>query len=61
VTQSDSKGGAWGYGFALALGVDIAVSPNVFIRGEYEYVNFPSISDIGVSFNSARVAGGLKF
>jgi hypothetical protein len=33
----------------------------VFIRGEYEYVNFPSIGDAKVSFNSVRVAGGLKF
>ena len=34
---------------------------NVFARAEWEFIEFPNISDLRVSTNSVRVAVGLKF
>jgi opacity protein-like surface antigen len=49
------------YGFTAGLGVEVAVVQNLFVRAEWEFVEFPNISDIRVSANSARVGVGLKF
>jgi len=58
VTQTEGKKGSFYYGYALGLGLDICVMPNVFVRGEWEMDNIQSLR---VNINSARAAIGMKF
>ncbi len=59
--QSQVQNGVFAYGFAAGLGVEVALMQNLFARAEWEFIEFPNISDIRVQANSARVAVGLKF
>jgi opacity protein-like surface antigen len=59
--QSQVQTGVIAYGFAAGLGVEVALMQNLFARAEWEFIEFPNISDIRVQANSARVAVGLKF
>jgi outer membrane immunogenic protein len=61
VTKSESQSNAIAYGFAAGLGLDVAVLPNVFLRAEWEYVQFAPIHDIQVNFNTGRVGAGVRF
>ncbi len=45
----------------MGLGVEVSILPNMFLRAEWEYVQFAPIHDIQVNINSARVGLGLKF
>jgi opacity protein-like surface antigen len=58
--QSDSKS-LFAYGFTAGLGINVAVLPNVFLRAEWEYIQFPNVDDMRVAINSARVGLGVKF
>jgi outer membrane immunogenic protein len=49
----------WGY--TVGAGLDWALTPNIFVRGEFEFVQFAPISSISVSVASGRVGAGLKF
>jgi opacity protein-like surface antigen len=49
------------YGFSVGGGLDWAVTQNVFLRGEFEFVQFAPISNISVALISGRVGGGFKF
>jgi opacity protein-like surface antigen len=60
-TQSSSKNGAITAGFVVALGMDVAITPNVFLRGEWEYVGFAPISGIRTGINTGRVGAGVRF
>lgn len=59
--QENGQNGAIAYGVAAGLGVDVALSPNLFVRGEFEYIYFAPLDGIEVSVTSARVGGGIKF
>ncbi len=61
--QSTSVGrtGAFAYGFATGLGVDYALMQNIFVRAEYEYVQFGQFNDLKTHIHTARIGGGLKF
>ena len=41
VTQTEIKNAGFYYGYAGGLGIDICVMPNVFLRGEWEFVQIP--------------------
>jgi opacity protein-like surface antigen len=58
---SASTTGAIAYGADMGLGVDVALLPHVFVRGELEYIYFAPISGIHASLSSARVGVGYKF
>jgi outer membrane immunogenic protein len=58
VTQNDAKSGAFYYGYAIGLGLDVCLTPNVFVRGEWEIDNFQSLR---ATVNSLRAAIGVKF
>lgn len=58
--QFDSKK-LFAYGFTAGLGLNWAVTPNVFLRAEWEYIQFPNVDDVRVALNSARVGLGVKF
>ena len=59
--QSQTTNGQIAFGFTGGLGVEIGLLPNLFLRAEWELVQFPNISDIRVMMNTARVGVGLKF
>jgi outer membrane immunogenic protein len=60
-TASNSKNNAITGGFVVGLGLDVAVLPNVFLRGEWEFVGFAPISGIRASMNTGRVGIGVRF
>jgi outer membrane immunogenic protein len=49
------------YGFSIGGGLDWALTQNVFLRGEFEFVQFAPISNILVSIVDARAGVGFKF
>ena len=53
--------GALLYGFSVGGGLDWALTPNIFLRGEFEYVQFAPIANIVASIISTRVGAGFKF
>ena len=48
-------------GFTAGLGVDVAILPNVFLRGEWEYIAFGQVSGIRATDNTGRVGIGVRF
>jgi outer membrane immunogenic protein len=61
ITSSDGRGNAFLYGGSVGVGLDWALSPNFFLRGEFEYILFSPIANIDVSIINARVGAGVKF
>lgn len=57
--QVDTSMLVWGY--SAGLGVDWLVLPNVFLRGEYEYVSFFKVSDMKTDIHTGRVGAGFRF
>jgi len=60
-SNSVGQNGALLYGFSVGGGLDWAVTNNIFLRGEVEYVQFAPIANIVASIVSARVGAGFKF
>jgi opacity protein-like surface antigen len=58
VTQADSRNGAFFFGYAAGLGIEVCVMPNVFLRGEWEFIDLQSMK---ANINSVRTGIGLKF
>ena len=59
--QSHAQEGVIAFGFTAGLGVEMALMQNLFVRAEWEFIEFPNIADFRVSANSARLGVGLKF
>ena len=59
VSGSDSKNDVMWYGYGVALGVDIALLQNLFVRGEYEFTQLHANNDI--KFNLSTIRGGVGF
>jgi opacity protein-like surface antigen len=59
--NSGSLSNALLYGFSLGGGLDWALTPNIFLRGEFEFIQFAPIANINVSIVGARVGAGFKF
>jgi outer membrane immunogenic protein len=59
--QTQAQDGRVAFGFTAGLGVEVGILPNLFLRAEWELVQFPNISDVRVLMNTARVGVGLKF
>jgi outer membrane immunogenic protein len=57
-SASDGKNNALIYGWTAGFGMDVALTPNIFLRGEYEYIQF---SQMRLNLNSARAGIGVKF
>ncbi len=60
-TLGESKNNAIVGGFVAGLGMDVALLPNVFLRGEWEFVAFAPVSGIRANINTGRVGIGVKF
>jgi len=61
LTEGRAKDNAIVGGFTAGLGLDVALLPNVFLRGEWEYVGFFAVNGIRTSMNTARVGVGVRF
>jgi outer membrane immunogenic protein len=59
--NSAGGSGVFFYGFSVGGGLDVALTPNFFLRGEYEYVQFAPISNITASISTVRGGLGFKF
>lgn len=57
-TASNMKNGALIYGWSAGLGMDVAVTDDIFVRAEYEYIQF---SQSSLTLNSGRIAAGFRF
>jgi opacity protein-like surface antigen len=60
-SNSEAKNSALIYGWSIGAGLDVALWQNVFIRGEFDYVQFSPVSGIAASLAVGRVGGGVKF
>jgi len=60
-TATAGKGSEWLYGFTVGAGLNYAVTQNIFLRAEYEFVQFSPVAGVMVDINSARVGAGFKF
>jgi outer membrane immunogenic protein len=58
VTQVGSRKGAFFFGYAAGLGLEVCLMPNVFLRGEWEFVDLQSMK---ANINSVRTGIGVKF
>jgi len=59
-SRIDTRNNVLAFGYAAGLGVDVALMPNVFLRGEYEFVSLP-IARMQMALHSFHIGGGLKF
>ncbi len=59
--QNESQTGAFAYGYAAGLGMDVAVLPNVFLRGEWEFVQFAPVKDTPIRLHTFRTGLGVRF
>jgi outer membrane immunogenic protein len=59
-TEANSQN-QFAYGLATGLGLDVGLTPNIFVRGELEYIYFAPVTGIQFSLTSARVGAGFKF
>jgi outer membrane immunogenic protein len=60
-TENESKYGAVIYGWSLSGGLDIMLMPCLFMRGEFEFVNFQPLWGIKSSISTGRLGVGYKF
>jgi outer membrane immunogenic protein len=60
-TGTAGKNGEWLVGFAFGGGLDVALTRNVFLRAEYEYVQFAPIANLVLDVNTVRGGLGIKF
>jgi outer membrane immunogenic protein len=60
-TGTAGKNGEWMVGFTFGGGLDVALTRNVFLRAEYEYVQFAPIANLVVDVNTVRGGVGVKF
>jgi len=58
---SVSKSSALLYGVAVGGGLNWALTPNIFVRGEYEFIQFAPVANITAKISTARVGAGFKF
>jgi outer membrane immunogenic protein len=60
-TQSEQQRNALAYGFTAGVGLDVAITQNIFARAEYEYVGFTPVHDFKIHISTGRVGVGIKF
>jgi opacity protein-like surface antigen len=57
--SNDKLAYIWGY--EAGAGIDVALLPNVFVRAEYEFIQFSTFNDMRAMMQTVRVGGGVKF
>lgn len=61
LTVGGTKKNVYGFGVAAGLGVDMALTDNLFLRAEYQLIRFADVEGTTTTINTGRVAAGLKF
>lgn len=61
ISVSQNLTNQFGYGWAAGLGVDFCLMANLFLRAEYEYVQFPDFQGLNAHMHNVRVGAALKF
>jgi opacity protein-like surface antigen len=61
LTSTIAKSNAFVAGWTAGLGFEYMVCGNIFLRAEWEYIQFMSIQETSVSENSVRAGVGYKF
>jgi outer membrane immunogenic protein len=59
VGSSQSNALLWGY--SVGAGLDWKLTPNFFLRGEFDFDQFAPISNIQLNLVSGRIGGAFKF
>jgi outer membrane immunogenic protein len=49
------------FGLSVGGGLDWALTPNIFLRSEFEFVQFAPVANISAYIIDARVGAGIKF
>jgi outer membrane immunogenic protein len=57
----ETKSNAIVAGLTTGLGIDVALTPNMFLRGEWEFVAFAKVANMRATTNTARVGLGMRF
>jgi outer membrane immunogenic protein len=60
-TSSENRNGVFAYGYTFGGGVDWAVMQNIFVRAEYEYIQFGAYENLKTHIQTARIGAGVKF
>jgi outer membrane immunogenic protein len=60
-TLSHQVNGKWYFGYVAGLGLDYALTQNLFLRAEYQYIQFGAPENIRLSASSVRIGAGVKF
>ena len=60
-TTTEGRDNAFSAGPLFGLGMDVAVTPNVFLRAEWEYAAFAPVGGIRAGVNTGRVGVGMRF
>jgi outer membrane immunogenic protein len=48
-------------GYAVGVGVDVAVTPNIMLRAEYQYIHFNDVAGHRIGVNNVRAGASVKF
>lgn len=59
-TQTDNRS-TFAYGLVAGAGIDAMILPSVFLRAEYEFVQFAPVNGIKMNLQTGRVGVGMKF
>lgn len=59
--QSSTKKNMVAYGYAAGIGMDVALGSRAFLRGEWEWVQFTSPSQIDAYISTLRGGVGFRF
>jgi outer membrane immunogenic protein len=61
LTTTYSKKDKYTLGVAAGLGVDVALTQNIVLRGEYQFIYLPEINGAEAAIHTVRAGGALKF
>jgi outer membrane immunogenic protein len=57
----EAKNNAVTVGYSAGFGVDVGLTQNIFLRGEYEFMQLAAVGGISYRINTVRAGAGLKF
>jgi opacity protein-like surface antigen len=60
-TGTAGSGSTWLYGLTVGAGLEVALTRHIFVRAEYEYVQFQPVASTVININSVRAGAGIKF
>jgi outer membrane immunogenic protein len=60
-SANDGRTGAFVYGWSAGLGMDVMLMQSLFVRAEYEFIQFGALQGIGGRVQTGRVGAGVKF